>query len=105
MVHIISIIHIPARIRKLQRIVQHIAVFIVVLCIGGVLQNGIRTQKSADYGIIYAAVHVDQCKFIKVFVAGVAAAGVGGRGHTGVGPVGGVAAAAITPSRINVYLR
>ncbi|KAF5031481.1 hypothetical protein DSECCO2_627290 [anaerobic digester metagenome] len=105
MVHIISIIHIPARIRKLQRIVQHIAVFIVVLCIGGVLQNGIRTQKSSDYGVVYPSVHVDQCKLIQVFVAGVAAAGVGGCGHTGVGPVGGVAAAAITPSRINVYLR
>ena len=96
---------IPARIHILQRIVPHIRIPVKILRKIGRLNIWIRAQKSADYGIIYAAVHVDQCKFIKVFVAGVAAAGVGGRGHTGVGPVGGVAAAAITPSRINVYLR
>ena len=69
---------IPARIHILQGIVPHIRIPVKILCKIGRLNIWIRAQESAYYGVIHAAVHVDQCKFIKVFVAGVAMAGVGG---------------------------
>jgi len=70
--HAINHIIIPNLICKLQRIVEHIAVAVVVLRVGGVLHKRIGREELGCVGVINPSVHVDEAECRHVFVPGVA---------------------------------
>ena len=69
---------IAARIGVAEGIVQHIAVTIIALREGGLGDEGIGGEESADIRIVDPPVHMDETGAFQVLMAGVAALGVGG---------------------------
>ena len=54
----------PARVRQVQRVVHHITVAIEVLRILGDLDEGVRAEHAAEFGVVDPTVHVDEAAVV-----------------------------------------
>ena len=74
--------NIPARVGRIQRVVEHVAVAIMALGVVRELYHGVGLHKAPQRCIIDTPVHVDDAHRIEHLMAGVAAGGVAGiEGH------------------------
>ncbi len=65
-------------VHQVQRVVDHVAVAVVVLAVQGILDNRVGAQHPAQGGVVDPPVHVDQADGVEMFVAGEAT--IQGRG-------------------------
>ena len=83
-----------AGIAEAKRVVEGVAVAVVALAVVGHLHKGIGADETANQGVIHAAIHVDELKFIKMFMHGEATSRAKGNGHISISPGLCIAAAA-----------